>query len=72
MPMQIAAIALLTEDELVKLGPCFSRAYPIDQAPCFGELLAAIDDADRESRRAGDAATAQPPADLHRATSALA
>ena len=44
----IYAVALLTKSELVGLGPAFRRAWPVDKAPCFGELLAAIDEADRE------------------------
>lgn len=43
----IYAVALLTRSELTSLGPAFERAWPVENAPCFGELLAAIDDADR-------------------------
>lgn len=56
MPKQIVAIAPVTDVELASLGPAFSRAYPVDQAPCFGGLLAAIDDADRELWRERDRA----------------
>ena len=51
----IVAIGLLTEDELARLGPAFSRAWPIDSAPCFTGLLEAIDDAERELWRKRDA-----------------
>ena len=56
MPKQIVAVALVTHDELALLGPTFSRAYPVDEAPCFGELLAAIDNADRVIWRQRDEA----------------
>lgn len=52
---RIIAIGLLTDADLKKLGPQFSRAYPIDEAPCFGELLHAIDEADRALWRQRDA-----------------
>lgn len=51
MPNHIVALALVTQDELRLLGPQFDRAFPRNETPCFGELLAAIDEADRELRR---------------------
>lgn len=45
---RIVAVALLTEFDLERLGAGFGRAWPVDSSPCFGELLARIDDADRE------------------------
>ena len=48
---RIVALGLLTECDLEKLGPSFARAYPIDETPFFGELLAAIDQADRDLSR---------------------
>ena len=51
MQKQIVAI---TSDELALLGSFFYRAYPVNDAPCFVALLAAIDDADRELWRADD------------------
>jgi hypothetical protein len=54
---RIVALALLTRPELELLGPSFTRAYPIDETPCFGELLEAIDSADREMWRERDAAS---------------
>lgn len=30
------------------LGPSLDHAYPIDETSCFDEVLAAIDDAERE------------------------
>lgn len=44
----IYAVALLTRREATMLGPAFARLWRVEQAPCFGELLAAIDDADRD------------------------
>ncbi|HVJ01915.1 MAG TPA: hypothetical protein VM662_07000 [Sphingomonas sp.] len=51
---RIVAVGLLTEFDLERLGAGFSRAWPVDSAPCFGELLAQIDAADRELWRARD------------------
>jgi hypothetical protein len=50
----IYAVALLTRSELTSLGPAFARAWPVERAPCFGELLAAVDDADRAFWRRED------------------
>ena len=52
---QIIAVGLLTRHELESLGEGFSRAWPIDETPCFSGLLEAIDEADREIWRARDA-----------------
>lgn len=43
---RIIAVALLTEEELNRLGGAFTRAWPIDEVGGFEELLAAIDEAD--------------------------
>jgi hypothetical protein len=51
----IVAVALLTQPELDALGPSFSRAWPVDQTPCFSGLLQAIDEADRQLWRERDA-----------------
>lgn len=53
---RIVAVALVTQPELELLGPSFARAYPVEQTPCFAELLRAIDDADRQVWRERDAA----------------
>lgn len=63
MYKQIVAIALLTDEELALLGSSFSRAYPVNDAPCLGGLLAAIDDADRDLWRAKDEAANRGAAD---------
>ena len=47
---KIIAVGLLTEHDLEVLGPAFSRAWPVDEAPCFSQLLDAIDEADRLHR----------------------
>lgn len=51
---RIVALALVTQHELDRLGPAFDRAYPVDEAPCFNELLRAIDEADRQLWRGRD------------------
>ena len=45
---RIVAVGLLTKNDLDRLGETFSRLWPIENVPCFEELIAAIDDADRE------------------------
>ena len=51
---RIVAVGLLTQRDLDLLGAGFDRAFPIDETPCFGELLRAIDEADRALWRARD------------------
>lgn len=50
MANRIVAVGLLTQRDLDTLGAGFTRLYPVDHTPCFGELLRAIDNADRELR----------------------
>ncbi len=45
---RIVAVGLLTQREVELLGHGFSRLWPVDETPCFQELLQAIDDADLE------------------------
>ena len=52
----IIAVGLLTAADLERLGAGFSRAWPVDEVPCFGELLVAIDAADRQLWRKRDEA----------------
>jgi hypothetical protein len=47
---QIIAVGLLTRRDLNILGPAFDRAWPIEQVSDFGDLLRAIDEADRGPR----------------------
>jgi hypothetical protein len=55
----IYAVALVTRGELNKLGPSFDRAWPVEMTPCFGDLLSAIDEADREHWRTQDSKTCE-------------
>jgi hypothetical protein len=43
----IVAVGLLTQREVDLLGPAFERLWPVEEAPCFNELLQAIEEADR-------------------------
>ena len=45
---RIVAVGLLTQREVELLGHGFCRLWPVDDTPCFQDLLQAIDDADRE------------------------
>lgn len=48
MHERIVAVGLLTQRDLSLLGPTFERAWPVEDAPSFSELLRAIDQADRQ------------------------
>jgi hypothetical protein len=48
---KIVAVGLLTQAHLDRLGPTIAYAWPVDETPCFSQLLRAIDEADREIRR---------------------
>ena len=48
MHERIVAVGLLTKQDLNALGPAFDRVWPVEEAPSFGELLRAIDEADRK------------------------
>jgi len=50
----IVAICLVNRHELESLGPSFDRAYPVHDTPYFGQLLSAIDNADRDCWRERD------------------
>lgn len=45
---RIVAVGLLTEQDLDRLGHTFTRLWPVENAPCFEELLEAIDRAERQ------------------------
>ena len=51
---RIVAVGLLTQRDVKLLGPTFERLWPVEDAPAFGELLRAIDDADRKLHRPAD------------------
>ncbi len=62
---RIVAVGLLTQRDVDLLGNGFSRLWPVDESPCFGDLLQRIDEADRVLRqeadqRAGDQGEANP------------
>jgi hypothetical protein len=46
MQERIVAVGLLTRRDLNLLGPTFDRAWPVEEAPAFNELLRKIDEAD--------------------------
>jgi len=49
---RIVAVGLLTQRELTALGPTFDRAWPVEKAAHFGDLLHAIDEAERKLKEA--------------------
>lgn len=52
MTERIVAVGLLTKRDLNLLGPTFDRAWPVEEAPAFNELLRAIDEADLKLKNA--------------------
>lgn len=54
MTDRIVAVGLLTKQDLSVLGPAFHRAWPVEKAPSFSELLRAIDEADRHLQAKSD------------------
>jgi hypothetical protein len=48
---RIVAVGLLTQRDVDLLGPTFERLWPVDDTPCFSQLLQAIDEADRPQHR---------------------
>lgn len=51
---KVVAVGLLTQRDLDLLGDGFRRAYPLNDAPAFEELLRAIDEAiEREPNEKG-------------------
>ncbi len=57
----IIAVGLLTRSDITLLGNSFDRLWPVEETPCFGALLAAIDEADREFWRGADASERNKP-----------
>ena len=51
---RIVAVGLLTQVHLDLLGSSLKTVFPINEAPCFTKLIAAIDEADRRHWRAED------------------
>ncbi len=57
---RVIAVGLLTARDIAVLGRGFDRLFPVEETPCFGELLLAIDEADREIWRNRDRAAIKP------------
>ena len=57
---RIIAVGLLTQRDIDALGATFTRAWPVDETPCFSELLRRIDEAEREIQRERDALETPP------------
>lgn len=57
---RIIAVGLLTQTDIDRLGHGFQRLYPVRDTPCYGDLLRAIDEADRAL--ASGAMITSPPA----------
>jgi hypothetical protein len=55
----IVAVGLLTQTNVNQLGSSLKKVFPIDETPCFQDLLRAIDAADREHWRAVDRSAEQ-------------
>lgn len=53
---RIVAVGLLTKEDVALLGPAFDRLWPVDETPCFSQLLQRIDEADRDLQRERDEA----------------
>jgi hypothetical protein len=45
---RIVAVSLLTHSELDRYGSSLKKVFPVENSPCFTELLSLIEDADRE------------------------
>ena len=56
---RIVAVGLLTQRNLDQLGDSLERLWPVDESPCFGTLLQAIDEADRQLWRERDQVDAE-------------
>jgi len=57
---KVVAVGLLTRSDLDRLGSNFTRAFPVDETPCFNGLLRAIDEADRVLWRGRDETKSKP------------
>jgi hypothetical protein len=51
---RVIAVGLLTERDVQVLGQGFNRLWPVDDTPCFSQIIQAIDEADRQLWRAKD------------------
>jgi hypothetical protein len=48
---RIVGVALLTEEDLKRVGSMLSNVWPVESAPQLENLLSAIDEADRRLSR---------------------
>ena len=48
---RIVAVGLLTQRDVELLGHGFSRLWPLDDSPCFADLVKRIDEADEQLKR---------------------
>lgn len=44
---RIVAVALLSADDVNRLGKILRRIYSVDESPCFDKLVRDIDEVDR-------------------------
>ena len=51
MAERIVAVGLLTQRDVELLGQGFSRLWPVDDTPCFTDLIEAIDQADEQLKQ---------------------
>jgi len=51
---RIVAVGLLTQSDLDRLGNTLKKVFPLEEAPCFTDLIRAIEEADRDYRRRQD------------------
>lgn len=58
---RIVAVGLLTQREVDLLGHGFSRLWPVDESPCFADLVKRIDEADDQLRREWQESGQEPP-----------
>ena len=59
---RIVAVGLLTQREVELLGHGFSRLWPVDETPCFTDLVNAIDEADEQLKQEHQVTMEQPVA----------
>ena len=62
---RIIVVAPLTQSNLDALGPGFTRVWPVDDTPCFSQLLQRIDEADRDLQRERDAGASSAESPLN-------
>lgn len=53
-PTPIVAVCLLTQSELDRYGGALKKVFPVEDTPCFAELLRLIDEAERQHWREQD------------------